>query len=150
MTSISVICFSMLFHYRVSCKSWAKSTHVLWERKEGFWFNLGGLWTAASLSLDPRGQWQGRSWLQHGTVLGTQRVLYYSKPRGSSLICLLWVRIMTRLINQEFISILKEAADGTKPIKYITFRGVKQLCDHQRYIFSRLTVTVCVCVYFLF
>lgn len=64
--------------------------------------------------------------------------------------CLLWVRIMTRLINQEFISILKEAADGTKPINYITFRGVKQLCDHQRYIFSRLTVTVCVCVYSLF
>ena len=34
--------------------------------------------------------------------------------------CLLWVRIMTRLINQEFISILKEATDGTKPINYIT------------------------------
>lgn len=32
--------------------------------------------------------------------------------------CLLWVRIMTRLINQEFI--LKEAADGTKPINYVT------------------------------
>ena len=34
--------------------------------------------------------------------------------------CLLWVRIMTRLINQEFISILKEATDGTKPVNYIT------------------------------
>lgn len=58
---------------------------------------------------------------------------------------------MTRLINQEFISISKEAADGTKPINYITvFVGSSSCVTIKDIFFSRLTVTVCVCVYFLF
>lgn len=87
------------------------------------------------LSLDqlhcayPRGQW-------HSTLVTTEcdGTLYtkisYSKPKGLLLMCLLWVRIMTRLIAHEFISVLEESSDGTKPVTYVTYHGGKQLYDH--------------------
>lgn len=41
--------------------------------------------------------------------------------------------------------ILEESTDSTKPITY----GVKQLYDHQRYIFFKINISICVYVYFL-
>lgn len=82
----------------------------------------------------PRAQWQGTHVTADGMAPCTHRFLAYGKLRGLLLMCLLWIRIMTRLIVHEFTSVLEESTDGTKPITYITYRG-KQLYDHQRYIF---------------
>lgn len=82
----------------------------------------------------PRGQWQGTHVTADGMAPCTHRFLAYGKLRGLLLMCLLWIRIMTRLTVHEFTSVLEESTDGTKPITYITYGG-KQLYDHQRYIF---------------
>ena len=118
--------FSPLFSYYIYCKIWAKSTHVLWERKEGFWFNVGGLCTAASAFFDvelrsacPGASGRARALPQNGMVLCIwSSWLWQTKGLVSQLSAM--GKNHDRLTDHEFLSTPKESTDGTKPVACVT------------------------------